>query len=56
LTSAEAAKQRGAAIQNLVAAIVAHDFINARRYSDVEIRLKNLTHDLQNKAGRATIA
>jgi hypothetical protein len=50
LTNAEAAKQRDAAIQNPVAAIAAHDFINARRYSDEEIRLKNLMHDLQNEA------
>jgi len=34
----------------MVAAIAAHDFINARRYSDEEIRLKNFMHDLQNKA------
>jgi hypothetical protein len=50
LTIAEAAKQRDAAIQNMVAAIADHDFIDARRYSDAEVRLKNLLHDLQNKA------
>jgi hypothetical protein len=34
----------------MVAAIADHDFIDARRYSDAEVRLKNLLHDLQNKA------
>jgi hypothetical protein len=58
LTIAEIAKQRDAAIQSMVAAIAAHDFINARRYSDDEIRLKTFIHDLQNKAsaGHITIA
>jgi hypothetical protein len=42
LTASEAKMQRDAAIKNMVAAIAEHDFINARRYSYEEIRLKNI--------------
>lgn len=40
LTVAQAIEQRNVAIKNMVAAIATHDFLNARRYSDEEIRLK----------------
>ena len=39
LTVAEATTQRDTAIRNMVTAIAAHDFVNARRYSDEEARL-----------------
>jgi hypothetical protein len=48
LTVAEAIKRRDAAIKKMVASIAAHDFINARRYSEEETRLKNLLQDLEN--------
>jgi hypothetical protein len=49
LTVAEAAKQRDAAIKNMVASIATHDFRSARQYSYEETRLKNLIRDLANQ-------
>jgi hypothetical protein len=49
LTVADAMKQRDAAIKNMVTSIAEHDFINARRYSEEETRLKNLLKDLENE-------
>ena len=54
LTLAEATKQRETAIRNMVASIARHDFINARRYSDEETRLKNLIHDLARDSRQIT--
>ena len=42
LTASEVKLQREAAIRNMVAAIAGHDFINARRYSYEEMRLKKI--------------
>jgi hypothetical protein len=42
VTASEVKLQRDAAIRNMVAAIAEHDFINARRYSYEEMRLKNI--------------
>jgi len=49
LTVEEATKQRHVAISNMVASIAKHDFSNARRYSEEEIRLKSLVQDLANE-------
>lgn len=43
----EATKQRDIAIRKMVAAIADHDFVNARRYSDEEVRLKHVLEQLQ---------
>jgi hypothetical protein len=47
LSVEEATKQRNIAIRNVVAAIGDHDFINARRYSDEEVRLKHVLQELK---------
>ncbi len=47
LTFKEAAELRQKAIKNMVAAIAAHDFVNARNYSNEEARLKHLLQDLE---------
>ncbi len=49
LTVAEATKQRGAAIEKMVASIATHDFNSARQYSYEEARLKRLICDLANQ-------
>jgi hypothetical protein len=54
LTFAEATKQREAAIRNMVSSIARHDFINARRYSEEETRLKNLVQDLAKDSRQIT--
>jgi hypothetical protein len=56
LTVAEATKQRYAAISNMVTSIAKHDFSNARRYSEEEIRLKNLIQDLASDGREITTA
>lgn len=48
LTLAELTEQRGTAIKNMVASIAKHDFINARHYSDEEVRLKRLIQNLRS--------
>jgi hypothetical protein len=48
LTIAELSKQRDTAIKNMVASIAAHDFMNARRYSDEETRIKRILQDLES--------
>ena len=50
LSFEDATKQRGLAIHNMVAAIADHDFVNARRYSDEEARLKQVLEELQSDA------
>ena len=47
LSVEEAAKQRDLAIRKMVAAIADHDFINARRYSDEEVRLQHILRELE---------
>lgn len=54
LTVAEATRQRGAAIEKMVASIATHDFSSARQYSYEETRLKNLIRDLANEGGPIT--
>jgi len=44
---AEVAKQRGTAIEKMMAAIARHDFIEARRYSYQEARLQKLGQDME---------
>ncbi len=48
LTIAEVNSQRQTAIRMMVASIARHDFLNARRYSNEETRLKLLLHDLES--------
>jgi hypothetical protein len=49
LSLEQATKQRNIAIRNVVAAIGDHDFLNARRYSDEEVRLKHVQQELQGR-------
>jgi hypothetical protein len=46
-TVEQATKLRHEAIQKMVAAISSHDFVQARRYSDEEARLKLILEELQ---------
>jgi hypothetical protein len=48
LSFEDATKQRDLAIRNMVAAIADHDFVNARRYSDEEARLKRVLEGLKS--------
>lgn len=48
MTISELTEQRDAAIKDMVASIAEHDFINARRYSYEEVRLKRLLQDLED--------
>jgi hypothetical protein len=48
LSLEEATKQRDLAIRNMVAAIADHDFVNARRYSNEEARLKHVLEGMQS--------
>jgi hypothetical protein len=48
VTMAELNSQRQTAIRKMVASIAKHDFLNARRYSNEETRLKRVLHDLEN--------
>jgi hypothetical protein len=47
LSFEDAKEQRDLAIRNMVAAIADHDFVNARRYSDEEARLKRVLEGLK---------
>jgi hypothetical protein len=47
LTVAEVARRRHAAIKDMCTSIAKHDFINARRYSDEEARLKYLLAEME---------
>jgi hypothetical protein len=47
LTISELDNQRQTAIRKMVASIARHDFLNARRYSNEETRLKRVLHDLE---------
>ena len=47
LTVAEVARQRHAAIKDMCISIAKHDFINARRYSNEEARLKDLLAEME---------
>jgi hypothetical protein len=47
-TAAEVTTQHQTAIKNMVKAIAEHDFVNARRYSDEEARLKCLLQELKD--------
>ena len=51
VTIAEINSQRQTAIRKMVASIAKHDFLNARRYSNEEIRLKLVLRDLEGGAG-----
>jgi hypothetical protein len=48
VTIAELNSQRQTAIRKMVASIAKHDFLNARRYSNEETRLKRVLHYLEN--------
>jgi hypothetical protein len=48
LTIAELTERRDTVIKDMVASIAAHDFVNARQYSDAEVRLKRLIQDLKS--------
>jgi hypothetical protein len=48
LTIAELNSQRQTAIRKMVASIAKHDFLNARRYSYEEVRLKRILRDLED--------
>ena len=48
VTIAELTSQRQAAIRKMVASIAKHDFLNARRYSYEEVRLKRILRDLED--------
>ena len=48
VTIAELASQRQTAIRKMVASIAKHDFLNARRYSYEEVRLKRILRDLED--------
>jgi hypothetical protein len=48
-TIAELKSQRETAIQNMVASIATHDFVDARQYSYEETRLNKLLRGLQNE-------
>jgi hypothetical protein len=50
VTVAEIDSQRQTAIRMMVASIAKHDFLNARRYSNEETRLKLVLHDLERGA------
>jgi hypothetical protein len=47
VTIAELDSQRQTAIRKMVASIARHDFLNARRYSYEEARLKRILRDLE---------
>jgi hypothetical protein len=47
VTVAELNSQRQTAIKRMVASIATHDFLNARRYSYEEVRLKRIILDLE---------
>ena len=47
MSIAEINSLRQAAIAKMVASIATHDFLNARRYSNEEIRLKLVLRDLE---------
>jgi hypothetical protein len=47
-TAAEVTMRHQTAIKNMVKAIAEHDFVNARRYSDEEARLKSLLQGLKD--------
>jgi hypothetical protein len=49
LTIAELTSQRQTAIQKMVASIARHNFVDARRYSYEEVRLKRMLCDLENR-------
>ena len=48
VTVAELNRQRQTAIKEMVTSIARHDFLNARRYSYEEVRLKRILRDLEN--------
>jgi hypothetical protein len=48
VTIAELDSQRQTAIRKMVASIARHDFLNARRYSYEETRLKRILRDLED--------
>ena len=48
VTIAELTSQRQTAIKKMVASIAMHDFLNARRYSYEEVRLKRILRDLED--------
>jgi hypothetical protein len=48
VTIAELNSQRQTAIRKMVASIAKHDFLNARRYSYEEVRLKRILGDLED--------
>jgi hypothetical protein len=48
VTIAELNSQRQTAIRKMVASIARHDFLNARRYSYEEARLKRILRDLED--------
>lgn len=48
VTIAELDSQRQTAIRKMVASIARHDFLNARRYSNEEVRLKRILRDLED--------
>jgi hypothetical protein len=50
LSVEEATRQRDAAIKNMTAAIAEHDFVNARRYSNEEVRLTRAIETSQSDA------
>jgi hypothetical protein len=50
LSVEEARRQRDAAIKNMTAAIAEHDFVNARRYSNEEVRLTRAIEASQSDA------
>lgn len=47
VTIADLNSQRQTAIRKMVASIARHDFLNARRYSNEETRLKRILQDLE---------
>lgn len=48
VTIAELNRQRQTAIRKMVASIAKHDFLNARRYSYEEVRLKRILRGLED--------
>lgn len=52
-TAAELTMQHQIAMKGMVKAIAEHDFVNARRYSDEEKRLKSLLQQLEDGGGTA---
>jgi hypothetical protein len=50
LSLEDVTRHRDLAIRKMVTAIADHDFVNARRYSDEEARLKQVLEELQGGA------